>query len=381
MVRFLNNRLLNVYDDYQAIVIGISDYEYWPKIPNAVKDAKAVAQNLKELGFEVKLLLDLSSRELKTALSEIVYNIGNKENRAILFYFALHGETEVLADKTSMGYIIPKDCPILQKDPVGFSTHAISMKEIESISLRIKSKHVMMLFDSCFSGSLFNLVRAVPRGISEKSALPVRQFITAGSEDETVPDKSMFKRVFLIGLKGDADLTNDGYITGSELGMYISEKVVSYTRSAQHPQYGKINNPDLDRGDFLFIPPKIKMKVQVDDDLQKKKAKFTKEIETIRKEREKTEKLLEEMKQLLEAQRHSEGKKAEIIAEKRELEKRINQVKLAEKEKRKLEEKLTAAEDRLLKETEKGRGWVGEKGKHGRLIGLALNINAIDRAG
>ena len=257
---------LYLYKNYHALVVGVSDYEKWPRLPNAVNDAKEVASKLKELGFEVKLVLDPSSREMKTALSEMVYDMGIEENRAILFYYAGHGETETLADKTKMGYIIPRDCPILEKDPKGFATHAISMRDIESVSMRIKSKHVLMLFDSCFSGSLFSLVRAVPDDITEKSALPVRQYITAGREDEQVPDKSMFKRCLLLGLEGDADLTGDGYITGSELGMYLSDKVVNYTHRRQHPQYGKINNPDLDRGDFIFAlkrPPKEKGYVAV----------------------------------------------------------------------------------------------------------------------
>jgi hypothetical protein len=37
--------------------------------------------------------------------------------------------------------------------------------------------------------------------------------------------------------------------------MHLQEKVVNYTRGGQHPQYGKINNPKLDRGDFIFVPP------------------------------------------------------------------------------------------------------------------------------
>lgn len=97
--------------------------------------------------------------------------------------------------------------------------NAASDAKIESVSLRIQSKHVIMLFDSCFSGSIFMLTRAVPEDISEKSALPVRQYITAGGENEQVPDRSMFKRSFLIALEGDADFTGDVYITGSELGM------------------------------------------------------------------------------------------------------------------------------------------------------------------
>jgi uncharacterized caspase-like protein len=252
-----------LYKDYHALVIGISDYDYWPDLPNAAQDAEEVAAKLKELGFAVNLLLNPTSEEMKNALGEIVYKTGQEENRAILLYFAGHGETERLADKTDMGYIIPKDCPILKTEPLGFSNRAVSMRYIESVSLRIKSKHVLMLFDSCFSGSLFNLVRAMPQDITEKSAYPVRQYITAGRGDEPVPDRSMFKRCLLIGLEGDADLTGDGYITGTELGVYLAEKVVNYTRSRQHPQYGKINNPDLDRGDFIFVPLKITQKVAV----------------------------------------------------------------------------------------------------------------------
>jgi hypothetical protein len=247
---------LYLYMDYHALVVGVSNYEIWPKLPYAVKDAKEVASKLKDMGFKVRLIIDPTSQEMRTALNEMVYKTGLEVNRGLLFYYAGHGETETLADNTKMGYIIPKDSPLLKKDPLGFAAQAISMREIESISLRIKSKHVLMLFDSCFSGSLFGLVRAVPDDITEKSSFPVRQYITAGGEDEQVPDKSMFKRSFLIGLEGDADLTGDGYITGTELGMYLSDKVVNYTQRRQHPQYGKINNPDLDRGDFIFVPKK-----------------------------------------------------------------------------------------------------------------------------
>jgi hypothetical protein len=300
---------LNLYGDYHALVVGISDYEKWPKLPNAVNDAKEVAGKLKKIGFEVRMALDPTSREIKTALNEMVYDLGIKENRALLFYYAGHGKTETMADNTKLGYIIPRDCPLLKKDPMGFASHAISMKDIESVSLRIRAKHVLMLFDSCFSGSLFSLVRAVPEDISEKSALPVRQYITAGREDEPVPDKSMFKRCFLIGLDGDADLTGDGYITGSELGMYLSDKVVNYTRRQQHPQYGKINNPDLDRGDFIFIPKGSETRAA--------RASHNKERQRLTEERD----LLRQEVERLRAKKHPLGDQKVLETERQRLEK------------------------------------------------------------
>jgi hypothetical protein len=245
---------LYLYKDYFALVVGVSNYEQWPDLPSAGNDAKEVAAKLKEIGFEVKLVVDPSAELLRQALSDMVYEKGGENNRALLFYFAGHGETLELADATQLGYIVPGDCPLKKSDPMGFDSKAISMKDIEVLALKVKSKHFIMLFDSCFSGSLFNVVRAAPVDISEKSALPVRQFITAGGAGEQVPDQSVFKVVFLQGITGDADLNGDGYVTGSELGMHLQEKVVNYTRGGQHPQYGKINNPKLDRGDFIFVP-------------------------------------------------------------------------------------------------------------------------------
>jgi uncharacterized caspase-like protein len=317
---------LYLYNDYYALVVGISDYEKWPNLPNAVNDAKEIASKLKELGFEVSLVLDPTYQEMKAVLNDMVYEIGKEENRAILFYYAGHGETEALADGTKMGYIIPKDCPVLKKDPKGFASHAISMRDIESVSLRTRSKHLLMLFDSCFSGSLFNMVRAVPDDITEKSALPVRQYITAGRQDEQVPDRSVFKRSFLIGLDGEADLTGDGYITGSELGMYLSEKVVNYTRGQQHPQYGKINNPNLDRGDFIFASMKAREKEEAaEKKVQEERAAVAEELKKLREEMKKSEGIVEQMKRLLEA-RVVEEKVRKEDAERKALEEEVKRL-------------------------------------------------------
>ncbi len=245
---------LYLYKDYRALVVGVGDYtKGWPDLPGAIKDAKEVAAVLKKHGFSVKLVLDPTSSGLKDALDDLAFTWGREKNRALLLYFAGHGETLELADGTELGYIIPSDCPLKSRDPRRFDRKAVSMKEIEALALKVKSKHLLMMFDSCFSGSLFSLTRAAPTDITEKSARPVRQFITAGEAGEQVPDRSVFKIVFLNGIKGDADLNDDGFVTGSELGMHLQDKVVNYSRGGQHPQYGKINNPRLDRGDFIFV--------------------------------------------------------------------------------------------------------------------------------
>lgn len=324
---------LLLYDDYRALVVGVGDYTNgWPGLPGALKDSEEVAAALEDYGFTVKLIKNPTSRELKKAVAEMAFVTGKEHNRALLFYFAGHGETLNLADGTKLGYIVPADCPLKDKDPIGFDDLAISMKEMEALALKVQCKHVLMVFDSCFSGALFNLMRAAPVEISEKAITPVRQFITAGGEGEQVPDKSVFKQVFLDGIKSDADLNNDGYITGSELGMHLQTKVVNYSRGGQHPQYGKINNPKLDKGDFIFVPRSIRQKQ--DEEIKKTEADrsaISEELKRFQDERRKNEELMEKLKKLLETRIQTEETyKKKSLDEQKNLEEKLKQ---AEKEK------------------------------------------------
>ncbi len=151
-----------------------------------------------------------------------------------------------------LGYIVSVDAPLPDYDPPNFQSKSMSMEQINIYAKQIQSKHALFLFDSCFSGSIFALNRAVPEIISYKTAQPVRQFITSGSANETVPDESIFRAQFARALQGEADSDGDGYVTGTELGEFLQSTVVNYSHNAQHPQYGKIRNPKLDKGDFVF---------------------------------------------------------------------------------------------------------------------------------
>jgi uncharacterized caspase-like protein len=246
-------KTIYLYNDYYALVVGVSNYDQWPDIRGAGKDASSVADILERAGMQVNLLLDPTSDELKGALNKLTYGAGSEKDRAILFYYSGHGETETLATGEKLGYIVPRDCPLSAKDKSGFVDKAISMYTIETYALRMQSRHVLMVFDSCFSGSVFASLKGVPMDISEKSSLPVRQFITAGNETEQVPDNSVFKTCFVQGITGEADANKDGYVTASELGLYLDSSVVNYSHGSQHPQYGKIRHPTLDKGDFIFL--------------------------------------------------------------------------------------------------------------------------------
>ncbi|MDX2033596.1 MAG: caspase family protein [Blastocatellia bacterium] len=246
------------YDESHALVIGISRYSNgWRDLPGVRRDIQEVCAALEKHGFKVTVKQDLNKAELEQALSSFVGAYGQKPGNRLVIYFAGHGHTLTTNDRRPLGYLVPANAPTPnEKDPGPFKTLAISMSAIETHAREIESKHALFVFDSCFSGSLFR-VRSnnVPDSISAATDQQVRQFITAGTESQTVPDVSIFRSQFVKALGGEADYDRDGYITGTELGYFLRMTVTDYTKKMQTPEYGKLRDPDLDKGDIVFRSP------------------------------------------------------------------------------------------------------------------------------
>ena len=105
------------------------------------------------------------------------------------------------------------------------------------------------------AGSIFASARsAPPSAVTRATARKVRQFISSGDADQEVSDDGTFRRLFIEAITGErnADANRDGYLTGSELGLYLTDAVINYTHDKQTPRYGKLRDPKYDRGDFVF---------------------------------------------------------------------------------------------------------------------------------
>lgn len=246
---------IRLYAGSYALVVGVSDYTNgWQDLPGVTQDVKAVSDELVRQGFAVTTVLNPNRAKLRSEIESFIESYGYEAGNRLLVYYAGHGDTGKTADGRDLGYIVPSNAPLRTKDENGFRRTAISMDEIEGYARRIEAKHALFVFDSCFSGSLLKARRGnVPPAITYKTTQPVRQFITAGTDEQEVPDKSVFREQFILGLQGDADRNSDSYITGSELADFLQTSVTNYTRGSQTPQYGKIFDGRLDKGDFVFV--------------------------------------------------------------------------------------------------------------------------------
>ena len=244
-----------LYSGSHALVIGVSNYTNgWPDLPGVKNDILAVKDALEKNDFNVTVVEDANDKEIEVALDDFIEEYGVNPDNRLLIYFAGHGHTMKARDGRQMGYIVPANAPLPGVNSSQFHRNAISMQKFDGWAREILSKHALFLFDACFSGSLFNLSRAVPAAINYNTSKPVRQFITSGSAEEQVPDRSIFREYFVKAITtGFADASNDGYLTGSELSTYLFDNVSNYSYNQQHPQAGKIRDQYLDKGDFVFV--------------------------------------------------------------------------------------------------------------------------------
>ncbi|MBF0535203.1 MAG: caspase family protein, partial [Nitrospirae bacterium] len=154
---------VTLYGESHALVIGVSAYQAgWPKLPGVVNDVEVVKKLLTRQGFEVVTVLNPNKDKLLKAYDDFIQNYGSNPDNRLLFYYAGHGFTEHKSYGGDIGYIVPADAPVPEKDKAAFAAKAIDMQQIESFAKRIDAKHALFLFDSCFSGSIFDMTRAVP---------------------------------------------------------------------------------------------------------------------------------------------------------------------------------------------------------------------------
>jgi len=243
-----------LYKQSYALLIGVSAYNNgWSVLNGVVTDIAEIKKALEKNGFVVETLQDGTKEQIDKTISSFISKYAQDVDNRILIYYAGHGYTVKTNYGDELGYIVPVNAPNPVKDKAGFQEKAIEMSSVEIYAKRIQSKHALFMFDACFAGSLFDMRSPVTEAITYKTTKPVRQFITSGSAEEQVPDVSIFRKQFVIALTtNEADYDKDGFVTGSELGQFLQTKVVNYSYNAQHPQYGKIRNPNLDKGDFVF---------------------------------------------------------------------------------------------------------------------------------
>ncbi|UJB18877.1 MULTISPECIES: caspase family protein [Lysobacter] len=239
---------VEIYGSSQALVIGQSHYQFWTPLETVPQETEALRSALTQQGFDkVDVVSDLKGAELGKRIRAFLYQEVPRNTRLLLFV-AAHGHT----DQRYTGFLVPIDNP--QPGEKYFLDNLVSLEDVSNWSKQSPAKHVMMVFDSCFSGAVFLTRSNLKPGelFLSNADKAVRQFISSGSASDQVPSRSDFVVKFIEGIGGGADTYRDGIVTGNELGYWLKAEITRLGK--QTPQYGSSTLREFQQGDVLFKP-------------------------------------------------------------------------------------------------------------------------------
>lgn len=241
---------------YRALVIGISEYEELPRLLNAGRDAEAVGALLEEqYGFDVTLLRDATRYDILSALNRLRAQLNQNDN--LLVYYAGHGE---LDEVNQRGHWLPADA---ERES---TTNWISNVSITDTLNAMDARHVMVVSDSCYSGSLTrSALSGLESGMSDEEqrtwlrSIASKRSRTALTSGGLAPvldvgggGHSVFAGAFLGVLTRNREVL-EGQRLFQELAAQVTYAAESY-QFEQRPEYAPIQFAGHEAGDFLLVP-------------------------------------------------------------------------------------------------------------------------------
>ncbi|HYL69693.1 MAG TPA: SUMF1/EgtB/PvdO family nonheme iron enzyme [Candidatus Dormibacteraeota bacterium] len=228
-----------------VLIIGLSDYRdrSWPRLA-AARDAQRVRRLFLDRGVPAAAITLVEPEpEDANALTQALVRFGESLPSAasqlrVVVYVAGHGYT---AD--GIGYLVPPTAPSPTADPAAFKIAALPLQTLLGRIAAFRARDILVILDACFSGlALESLPRErFPHPPDSSSTSPrVVQVITAGTAGQTVADDGLFAELVAAGLTGSADLNLDGWVSGTELGMYLRLRLTEATRGRQTPRFGNV---------------------------------------------------------------------------------------------------------------------------------------------
>jgi hypothetical protein len=257
----------------RALIIGINKYAHLPEklqLTASVNDAQAMVQLAKAVwGFrdeQIKLLLDESATagHILAAMDSWLVQ-GTQAGDRVVFAFSGHGYFTIEAsteDYFRRPALVPTDVEVNGSEV----RNLIVRKQLRGLVDRLVGRDVMMVVDSCFSGTItraliteverspiivrslavggrfrgvskgaFDALRREPSFLEPRNHLMVWTAVAASElalEDVTMTAPArlgVFTRSFIEGLQGRAaDLNGTGVITAAKLLAYVRQRAESY---------------------------------------------------------------------------------------------------------------------------------------------------------
>jgi Caspase domain len=143
-----------------ALVIGNDSYQNVQPLKNARSDAKAIAAELKAVGFDVTLKQDLTQKMMKSALRDFKAQVAGGDE--VVFYFSGHG-----VQFGGTNFLVPVD--ITADSEAQVADDAVPLQRILDDLTEQKARFSLAIIDACRS----NPFKEAGRAIGGRGLVPV----------------------------------------------------------------------------------------------------------------------------------------------------------------------------------------------------------------
>jgi hypothetical protein len=229
-----------------ALLVGNNDYlTPIPPLETPIADVTKIADLLRtRFGYETQLVQNAGQATIIDALNKLVTQ--TNEHDSVLLFYAGHG---YLMDDIGMGFWIPTDASV--KTAKGW----ISNRDIAKLLAAIKARQLILISDSCYSGTLTKEGRvdlestARPEDILQRRSV----LVLSSGGDEPVSDEgkdghSIFAYTLIKTLESTGSATPGARIWKTVHGGVSKEY-------PQEPQYGAVVSAGhVTGGDYFFQP-------------------------------------------------------------------------------------------------------------------------------
>jgi uncharacterized protein YlxW (UPF0749 family) len=241
---------------FHALVIGNDGYRRLPRLSTAEADARAIGEVLRaRYGFVVRTLIDADRYAILSALNELRAQLAETDN--LLVYYAGHGE---LDEVNARGHWLPVDA-----EPDS-SANWISNVAISDVLNAMSARRVLVIADSCYSGTLTrSSLASLDAGASDEARAAwlralaskrSRTALTSGGLAPVLDGGGAGHSVFANALI-DALQRNGEVLEGQRLHQAVAARVAYAAENLQFeqaPQYAPIKFAGHEAGDFVFVP-------------------------------------------------------------------------------------------------------------------------------
>lgn len=246
------SQLLNItLPTYHGLIIANSKYRYLRSLDTPPNDARELSTLLvMKYGFRkdrVKVLLDATRSDIAKELARLRGQLSQDDS--LLIYYAGHGRIDTVTER---GYWLPVDAETSNE------ANWFSNDDITNYLKGMQARHVLIISDSCYSGTLVRSGDMSPTRVGSEDEwirrMLTKRARTALTSGGLEPVRDRGGGQYSVFAKALIDVLSENSQARDMESLFQDVKRRVVLNAEQTPNYADIRLAGHDFGDFVLVP-------------------------------------------------------------------------------------------------------------------------------